>query len=472
MLKPVEIVVGRGNVGDPVAGANSVSIPSLAGQDIWVEYQGYGPMKYEDYTVLPGGGFQFTSPGRVFAVNDAYFIHESGLSLPQAGSYSNGFQVAPVLNALTGRLGWLQPTLAGALSISGPNTTSNSGRYFNDGSFHAIVDPYLIQHVQPDPQISITNFNALLLRLQQAAILRSLNGVFNKRERLEQTLLFERFGRQDYIDVPNQFPTFVGVRITAARDFDRSVQIDKLYLYFNGPGSMNFYLFHDTQPGSPIMTIPVSFTGQGQTVVDFNQFTLNYSRFHSSGYYYFGYFQNDLPVGVRAMNEIIEQFNEMYNYGCTPCELQQLPPGGNLTTQNINTNQVSFTIKTHGFNIQLSAFRDHTQGILQSPYIFDNLIGLQVAAMTVEMITVNYRSNKEQRISEQAVAQLNRDLNLDDSEGKGDFQPQVSGLKKMIYAETARVKREFYPKEKVTTVDHDTNKAAAYGAPELEIFRY
>lgn len=471
-MKPVEIVVGRGNVGDPVTGANSVTIPSLAGQDAWVEYQGYGPMKYEDYTVLPDGGFAFTNPARVFAIGDAYFIHTTGLSLPQSGPYTNGFQLNPVLNALTSRLGWLQPTVAGALTLSGPNTVSNSGRYFNDGSFHAIVDPFLIQQTQPDPQISAVNFNALLLRMQQAAILRALNGVFNKREILERSLLFERFGRQDYIDVPNQYPTFVGIRITAARDFDRSIQLDKLYLYFNGPGTMNFYLFHDTQPGSPIMTIPVTFTGVGQTVIAFSEFYLNYSQFHSSGYYYFGYFQEDLPLGVNAMNEIIEQFNKMYNYGAVPCELQQKAAGGNISAKNIDTNQVAFTIKTHGFNVQLSAFRDHTQGILQSPYIFDNLIGLQVAAMTIEMINVAYRSNLQERISKEVTAQLWRDLNLDDSKGLGDYQPMVAGLKKMIATETARVKKEFYPKPKITTVDHDTNEDVVYGMPQLEIFHY
>lgn len=472
MPKPIEIVVGRGNVGDPVAGANSVTIPSLAGRDVWVEYQGYGPMKYEDYQVLPGGGFSFNSLSRVFAGTDAYFIHVTGLSRPQAGTYSNGFQLQNVLNALVGRLGWLQPTRADAPTISSPNTISNSGRYFNDGSFHAIVDPYIIQQVQPDTEITPTNFNALLLRLQQSAILRALNGVFNKREILERKLLFERFGRQDYPDIPQQVPTFVGVRLTPPRDFDRSMQVDNITLFFNGNASFNFYLFHDTQPGSPVATIPVTAIGGQQTEINLNQFTLNYSQSNKSGYYYLGYFQQDLPAGVMGMNEIIEKFNDMFEFGAVPIELPQLPTGPGISLNNVNVNQVSFTIKTHGFNLQLSAFRDRTQSVLMSPYLFDELIGLEVAAMVIEMIQTSLSSNLTERLSKDVTAQLWKDLNADESKGVGDFQPQVVGLKKMIQREIIRVKNEFYPRQKVETIMHDTERINPYGTPVDDAYRY
>lgn len=472
MPKPIEIVVGRGNVGDPVAGANSVTIPSLAGQDVWVEYQGYGPMKYEDYQVLPGGGFAFTNISRVFAGTDAYFIHATGLSKPQAGAYSNGFQLTNVLNALTSRLGWLQPTRPEVLTISSPNTISNSGRYFNDGSFHAIVDPYIIQQVQPDIQISATNFNTLLLRLQQSAILRALNGVFNKREILERKLLFERFGRQDYPDVPQQVPTFVGVRLLAPRDFDRTMQVDSITLFFNGNASFNFYLFHDTQPGSPVASIPVTAIGGQQTVINLNQFTLNYSQFNKSGFYYLGYFQQDLPTGVMGMNEIIEKFNPAFEFGVIPIELPQLPTGPGISLDNVNVNNVSFTIKTHGFNLQLSAFRDHTQSILMSPYLFDELIGLEVASMVIEMIQMTTASNLTQRISKEASMQLFKDLNADESKGLGDFQPQVAGIKSMIRREVTRVKNEFYPKKKIETITHDSERINSYGVPIDDAYRY
>lgn len=431
-------------------------------------------MKYEDYTVLPGGGFAFTNISRKFAVGDAYFINRSGLSAPTPGQYSNGFKVAPVLNALTARLGWIQPTQSGAFTLTGLNTTSNSSRFFNDGSFHAIVDPYIIQQVQPDNQITETNFNTLLLRMQQAAILRALNAVFNVRELLEKTMLFERFGRQDYLDTPSPGGNiFVGVRILPARNFDRAVQIDSVTLYFAQTVTFNLHLFHDTGPLTPIVTIPVTAIGGQQTVINFNQFVLKYADVNRSGYYYFGYFQNE--VQGSAINEILERFNELLNIGCVPCELQVPYQGAMFGTPpalSINVNQVAFTNKTHGFNIQFSAFRDHTQAILDTPYLFDELIGLMVAAMTIEAIMTSLRSNKDERISKDLMGVIWKDLNLDESKGEGDFQPAVSGLKKQIRIELARVKKQFYPKQKVVTNTHDTESFSPYGMPEVDLFRY
>lgn len=459
-IKPIEIVVGRGNPYDPSTGDTAYNNPNLAGQDLYIELYGSGPVPYENYQVLSTGGFQWLL-GNSFGNNgQTIFIYLTGISAPVAGAYSNGFQFTNVLNALLGRVGWRQPTISGFTTLTGLNTTSNSGRYFQD--FHAIVTPQNLKTTQEDLQISDVNFNTFLLNLQKAAIMRSLNGVFNKRDRLEQKLLFERFGRQDYLNVPYAVPTFVGVRITAPRSFDKAMQIDSLALYFNQNVSFNFYLFHDASPGVPIATVPVTANANQQTIVKLNQFVLNYVDVVRSGYFYFGYFQPDLG-GAEAYNEIIEKFNQLYNFGCTPVELLKVGSTG------INVNQVAFTIKTHGFNMQMSAFRDHTQAILNAPYIFDELIGLNMAAMVIETIQNSTNSNFVQRVTAEASKMLYNDLNLAMTT---DEFPYATGIKNAIKRELYRVKREFYPTPKVETNTHDTEDFRPYGIPELDLFRY
>lgn len=463
MFKPIEIVIGRGQPNDPVTGANTYNNSALAGQDLWVQLVGTGPIAYENYKVLSTGGFQLLNGLTFGSDGQAWFILTTGLSTPAAGNYSNGFQLTNVLNALMGRLGWLQPTLSGSTALTGINLQSNSGRYFNDGSFHAIVNPNIIKMVQEDGQISDADFNSLLVTLQKSAIMRCLNAVFNKREILERKMLFERFGRQDYANPVYSSPTFVGKRITAPRDFDRSMQIDSLTFFFNTTKTFNMYLFHDTQPGTPIMTIPVTAIGGQQTVINLNQFILNYSQSNKSGYYYLGYFQSDIG-GAYAMNEIIEQFNELYNFGCTPVELQQIGSG-------INVNQIAFTIKTHGFNMQMSSFRDHTQNILMSNYLFDELIGLQMAAMVIEMIQNSLSSNNTERVTKEMTAKLYNDLNMAQPSMKNGI-PYIAGIKVMIEREAERVKREFYPCKKIETNTFDTENFNPYGIPEIDLFRY
>lgn len=373
--------------------------------------------------------------------------------------YSNAFQSDLVLNALVGRIGWQQPTVAGSVTLTGENIQSASGSYFQD--FHSIVTPGNIQAVQEDPNITATEFNALLLSMQQRSIMKALRGVFRKKELLERKLLFERFGRQDYQN-PNA-GAFVGVRILPPRDFDMSMQIDSVSLYFDTDITFNLYLFHDAKR-APVWVQQVTAVAWQQTVVNFEQFVLNYFENNKSGVFYLGYFQDDLGPAM-GINEIVEKFNRLNHFGLTQCELQRLTPG----VYEINFNYVAYSIKTHGLNLQCSAFRDHTQQILMAPYMFDTLIGLQMAADVIELIQNSVRSNLSERITKELSQKLYNDLNL---AGVTDNQPYSTGLKNQIQAEVNRVRKEFFPKCKPFTVDHDTDQTDIYGMPEIDVFRY
>jgi len=104
--------------------------------------------------------------------------------------------------------------------------------------------------------------------------------------------MFERFGRQDYVN-PNT-GLFVGVRILPAKAFDVSVQIDNVALKFNGNVTFNMYLFHDSQPSIPLATIPVTASANVQTVVNVGQVLSYAGAGNKSGVYYLGYFQGDI----------------------------------------------------------------------------------------------------------------------------------------------------------------------------------
>lgn len=369
--------------------------------------------------------------------------------------YSNGFDVAKVMTALLNRRRWRKPTRSDfPFALSGNNVWADDDPYspvFE--SVHKIVTPYNIWKVQEDADINEANFNAYLQRLQTDVVLKCLTSVFNKSEILEKKFMFERFGRQDYLN-PNE-GRFVGVRIQPAKAFDKTVQIDSVALLFNGDVTFNLYLFHDSQPKFPLKTISVVAQANKQTIVSIGEF-LSYSGVsNKSGAYYLGYFQDDLG-SVQAINEIVQQFNTCYNFGATPVELPALP--GHI----IDSNQISFTIKTHGFNLQLSAFRDFTQMIIDNAYLFDNLVGLQMAADVIEMIQNNTRTNKDQRITADLTKQLYTDLNMASAT---DESPFVPGLKDRIQKEVCRVKQEFYPKPKAQSVSHDTENKNVYGAP-------
>lgn len=389
-------------------------------------------------------------------------------------TYSNGYNVKQVMLALLNRRRWRQPTRSGFLgTLTGSNVWSDAEDLLYAPTFDAVhkaVNPWSVWRTQPDDAITIANFNIYLQQLQTDCVLKCLNGVFNKAERLEKKLLFERFGRSDYPNTIFGVPGFCCVRILPAKDYGISCQIDSVALLFNEDVTFNMYLFHDTSPGVPLAAKSVSAVANSQTIVKFSQFILNYSELKKSGYFYFGYFQSDLGSAV-ATNEIIQEFNTMNYFGITPVEMQVVAPLVENGVQGININYLSFTVKSQGFNIQMSAFRDFTQLIVDCAYLFDEVVGLQMAADVIEMIQTTIRTNQDERITQELTAQLGKDLNLAEP---SDANPYVSGLKVRITREINRVKNEFFPKAKPTTITHDTENSNIYGVPPpvLDAFSY
>jgi len=378
--------------------------------------------------------------------------------------YSNGYRVADVMAALMNRRRWRQPTRSDfPFTLTGNNVWPGGDTYspvFE--AIHKAVNVYNIWISQEDSNIGAANFNTYLQNLQTDVILKCLSGVINKKEMLEKKLMFERFGRQDYLNLNTG--VFCGVRITPSKHFDVTCQIDNVALKFNANVTFNLYLFHDTAPTTPIATIPVSALANQQTVVNIGQMLSYAGNSNKSGCYYFGYFQNDLGSAV-AINEIIQNFNTCYNFGLVPIELPT------VSGQGIDVNNVSFTIKTHGFNIQMTAFRDYTQLIVDNAWLFDNLIGLQMAADVIEMLQNNTRTNKDQRIMAEQTKVLYSDLNTAQSTEQHPFS---AGLKERIAKEATRVKNELFPRKKPVSISHDTDQVNIYGTPPpiIDAFSY
>lgn len=478
---PLYLIAGV-SAGFPVGGNSYTNVVtpdngSLAG---WVDADG-NPLFTVDIRasgkLYPGAEFDFdgtdtitvtipdfeTGNGEKWIIEFLPKAADTPIPFTTQTDYSNGYKVADVMGALMNRRRWRQPTRADfTFTLASPNVWAVDDVYsplFE--AIHKIVTAYNIWQVQEDKDIDAAGFNEYLQQLQRDVVIKCLCGVFNKREQLEKKLLFERFGRQDYVNV--NAGKFVGKRILPAKAFDISVQVDNVVLKFDRDVSFNMYLFHDSQPGVPITTIPVDAVGNRQTVVNIGQVLSYAGAGNKSGVYYLGYFQDDLGA-AQGINEIIQNFNNMYNFGCAPIELNAVGSG-------IDVNQVSFTIKTHGFNIQLSAFRDFTQLIVDNAYLFDNLIGLQMAADVIEMIQNTTRSNKDGRITGELTKMLYSDLNLAATTEESPFSV---GLKSRITKEAARVKYEFFPKKKVTSITHDTDSRNIYGvAPAvMDVFSY
>jgi hypothetical protein len=361
-----------------------------------------------------------------------------------ANPYTNGFNYTAVIAKLFGRMGWIQPTIVNAPVIDSASLISKSGRYFNDGSFHALVTPSNIRSLQEDDAIDDDGVNALLDSIEKGAIMRSLNGVFNVREYFEQVLVYEKISRSQSSPV-NNTGLFAGYEINLSEKFDTAVQIDSVSLMFDSNCTFTLYLFKDGKK-TAVWSKSVTAVAYEATVVDLDDCILNYiSQATKGDVFYFGYFQDDLGAAKAIMEQTCE-FNESFMFRARPITAKKT---GTLLADFVGRSSPTLP---YGLNLEMSSFRDFTQAITKKANLFDELVGLTLAVMVLELALNTIRSNKDQRIIQDQADKWGIQLDLNGVALMSD-SPQITGLKSRVYRETERVRNEFYPKIKSRVVN-------------------
>jgi hypothetical protein len=440
MLQPFQITVGGGGLYDPVPGQSTINIPFLAGFQFYIESTGVGTWKAVNWSRKNDGGFNLLN-GFTFSINDVFTIHITGgfaLSATE-GSYTNGYNLEKVMAALFSRLGWKQPEKAGSPLIDAGNALSRSGRWFNDGSFHALVTIDNIKACMEEAGASDVNLNSYLTTLQQSIIMRCLNAVFDGPERIEETKLYERYGYNDQ-DIVGE-SRFVGWEINVGNAKDVAVQLDAVHLYTTLATPVRLYLFRDGVK-TPLWTD--SFTPvAGRTITEFQVEDL----ILNTGRYWLGYFEDGLFDGNQGIWEQVECWAKTYMFGATPVIMD-----ANVETLALDTENRSYPNQTFGLNLELSSFRDNTRQIIRKANMFDELIGLSMASVVMEQVIYAVRSNATERILKDQVEKMGLQLELNGqvplSEG-----PKIFSFKQRIDREARKVKELFYPKQKSVTVN-------------------
>lgn len=440
MSLPVQITVGGAGLYDPAAGSTECPIATLKGVTIYLEKAGTGTMPYSAYTPLTNGGFRLNSA--TFQSGDTYFVHQVGVEQQNnTGNYTNGFNYQQVIGALLGRMGWRPSTVANQPVLNGLNTTSRSGRYFND--FHALLTINNIKAILEDKNATDAVMNAELESWQCSSIMRGLTAVFGAPEYLEQVVLFERLGRLD-TPIPNE-GLFVGYEINVAKSFDKAVQIHGATMLFDSDCSVPLYLFKDGKK-TPIWSQTVDVVAGEATAVTFDDLVLNYvSPNTKGGRFYFGYFQDDLGQ-AQAIREQIDCWNKTLCFCATPMYSKKI-----VGALDFDRDSHSLPNIPYGMNLEISSFSDWTPKVMQMAPLFDELVGLYMAYVVLERIIYTTRSNGTERKLLEGINLAAAIADLKGSAPVSDGPPPVMGLDKRIAKEVERVRKEMVPKRKNTT---------------------
>lgn len=347
-------------------------------------------------------------------------------------AYSNGYDLGKVLPALRQRLGWRTDA-----SLNATNETSNSGRYFDDGGFHAVVTVPNIKAVVPAPADLDTYFT----QKQDTAIIKSLQSVFNQQEFFEQTFLYDNtdIGLDQLIVNSGKA---VGWKIRMPRRMDVSLKVNSLQLYFDGAATFNVRLYKQGST-TPLKTQLVTTTGNTKTSQALTDWYLNYAE---SPVYYIVYFQDDLG-SVKAIQE------QAY------MKCPKMFAADAFITDTSGTTferaEISYSTLPYGLNLKISSFRDFTENIVNQPQLFDEIIGLTMAQMVIEDILYSTESAAKERILKEQLQQVGLRVDLT-GVIPVENTAKIFGIHQRIAAEVKKVAGSFYrkPKAQVINVAH------------------
>lgn len=359
--------------------------------------------------------------------------------------YTNGFNTDKVIDALVGRLGWKQPTKQGSPVLNSTNTQSNSGRYFNDGSFHPLATIENLKATIEDSEIADDSFNNYIEDLQNSIVMQCLTAVFNKPELIEQTRLFERSMNNDQLISNNG--KFVGVRFKLSKE-NVALQVNSIAFYFNEAVTFTLRLYHETKK-EPVWSQEVTTIANDQTIIiPETELILSSNDFYKSGYFYLGYYQDDLGTAKAWYEQYEKEESYAFEYGFFGCE----PEGDSFNKTNVSTGSYNF-----GLNAEVTTFRDHTEKIIRNAHLFDNAQGLQMAYHICKQILYAIRSNVNERILKEQVEKFGLMYELDGKVPLSDV-PKSTGLQDKINQELNRINKTFFSEPKAQTV----NLAACY----------
>lgn len=332
--------------------------------------------------------------------------------------YSNGIDVAVVLPALLNRVTW---------SSSG---TSESGRYFDDGSFHAMVNEDVLKSLQPKKDITPAEFTALKTQYSNSAVTKAIGAVFNRPEIIEQSNIFETSQRA-VTELSSE--DFVGYEFYVAPDVDKTIKLLNAIFHFDTDTTFTLYAYAYGAT-EPFWQQDVAVTGGKYDVISLADCILSYRLFRCTKFYV-GYKPSEVTGGSEPyVDELCPFLTRAF---------EAIPMASILP---LAYETIRYTYRANGMNFEVQSFYDYTTQIISSPGIFDELIGLNMAAAAIELSLYTLRKNSEQRSATENADRFALQLDLTGTLPVSD-SPQIYGLRSKINKEIERVRNSFIRKQ-------------------------
>lgn len=339
-------------------------------------------------------------------------------------------RVDRISSGFLGSVGFRQPFNPDFAIVDATNLTSNSQLYYQDGSSFVTIEN--IKDCQNYPSISNADFNTYLTRMQNQSALKVCQKVIA--------------GQSSFIQDANLYPyeksfsntiepnsKFVGFKVEPYTF--NSTKISKvkwIELSFDSAATFYLYLFNSNDPGNYVKRVEVTTAANKSVVVNVNDWFFADDDNHKGGYYYLGYFEDDL-AGAKALKKDYElsdnQVVSKYYY-IVPVTVDH--SGGVLDVTSHDEKS-----DTYGLNIGISVYTDYTERIISNKSLFYQALQYQMAEEVLNLIRTSIRSNITQRLSKENINSVllelygNREAGIEGIDGK--LKREIDSIKKALF---------------------------------------
>jgi hypothetical protein len=336
--------------------------------------------------------------------------------------------VSAIQGSIYGIVGWRQPDNPDYAIVDSDNLLSGSGYYFTDNPFVKIE---YLKDTMDYAEASDAEFNTYLDRLQNTAIANVMNRVFNEADHHEQGVCYP-YANNKISTLDLTANTFLGYRIWSPLQKNTVVEISKVFLEFEGTGTIKILLFNSAKK-APIQSKEVSLSDDFIKEVALNWKLDNTSGFYK-GEYYLGYLADTaISAGLKPYKR---DFDNALLPGCFKDTYFELISAPNVTAEELfDISNLDGLDDPSGLNPYFVVYDDFSDYAIQSKALFGRAIYLQGVINVIEGYFATERSNRGQRLTEQIIADALVQV-------EGSPENGIVGLKTQLGTEIKQIQKE------------------------------
>ena len=332
-----------------------------------------------------------------------------------------------IQDAMFGLVGFNQPFNSSFAIVDAQNLESRSGYKVDD---HSLIKIELIKGTQDYKDISDSDFNEVLRRIQRKAIIDVYDSVFNCSKFIDRGVLYPY--AQNYIKTDTLPNGFVYHQIKLSNRSNLAFNISRVFLTFEGSGDIELLLFN-TGSVNPIFSKQITVDSINQAV-DLD-WTVDNSNGRYKGDFYIGYIVND--------DFTLKPYRRDYENASAETKFKYLSFFQKGIIRDHNTNTLfDLTLERTlseetGLNFDVSIFNDYSDLAIHNENLFALAINLNFQIQVLEMYLNSLRTGRDAAKADFIAMRVIQEL-----EGIETEAIRSTGIRKTYQIELDRLLKE------------------------------